>query len=73
MTITVDNELSLISTNPVQNKVVTTAVDSKQDTANLVTTVTSSSTNAQYPSAKWTYDTLSVLSTLLDAVIAQAD
>ena len=40
MTITVDNELSLISTNPVQNKVVTAAVNAKQSTSNLVTTIT---------------------------------
>ena len=73
MTITVDNELSLISTNPVQNKVVTAAVNAKQSTSNLVTTITSSSTDAQYPSAKLTYDTFVTLSELLDDIIAQAD
>ena len=69
----IDDELSLISTNPVQNKVVTNAVNTKQEVSNIVTTVTSSSTDAQYPSAKWTYNNFSVLLDLLDEVIAQAD
>ena len=43
-------------------------VNARQTTANLVTTVSSSSTNAQYPSAKLFYDTVGDIETLINAL-----
>lgn len=54
----IDSELSTTSENAVQNKVITSALTLKQGTSNLVTSISSSSTNSQYPSAKCLYDTL---------------
>lgn len=45
-----------------------TALQSYQTTANLVTSVSSSSTNAQYPSAKLFYDTCGDIETLINAL-----
>ena len=42
----------------------------KQDTANLVTSVSASSTDTQYPSAKLLYDTVGNVETLLTALIS---
>ena len=53
---TVDSALSTSSTNPVQNKVVTTALNAKENTSNKVTSLLSTSTDTQYPSAKAVYD-----------------
>ena len=67
-TITIDTALSDSSTNPVQNKVIKAALDLKQDKSNLVTSISSSSTDAQYPSAKLLYDTVGDIETLLAAI-----
>ena len=68
----IDDELSLISTNPVQNKVVTAAMNGKQDISNLVTSVSSSSTDTQYISAKYIQDMLvAKLSMTIDDIISQ--
>lgn len=80
--ITVDDTLSTTSTNPVQNKVITSAIPTSttqltndsgfitssalsgyQTTANLVTSVTSTSTDSTYPSAKCLYDALQNVTT----------
>ena len=45
-----------------------TALQSYQTTANLVTSVSSSSTNSQYPSAKLFYDTCGDIETLINAL-----
>lgn len=118
--VTVDSALSTTSTNPVQNKVITSALNNKADssslatvatsgsyndlsnkptidsaptinsgnavasngvyralqsavtgmqtTANLVTSVSSASTDSQYPSAKLLYDTVGNIETLLAAI-----
>lgn len=118
--VTVDSALSTTSTNPVQNKVITSALNNKADssslatvatsgsyndlsnkptidsaptinsgnavasngvymalqsavtgmqtTANLVTSVSSASTDSQYPSAKLLYDTVGNIETLLTAI-----
>lgn len=101
--ITVDTALSTSSTNPVQNKVITTelnkklesitssdvtsalgytpynstnpngyitssAISSMQTTTNLVTSVSSASTDAQYPSAKLFYDTVGNIESALNTI-----
>lgn len=66
--ITVDDALSHTSTNPVQNKVIYTALSGKQATSNLVTSLSSSSTDAQYPSAKCVYDIVGDIETLINAL-----
>ena len=43
-------------------------VDNMQTTSNLVTTVSSASTDAQYPSAKLFYDTCGDIETLINAL-----
>lgn len=70
-TITVDSAISNTSENPVQNKVIYTALSGKQDMSNLVTSVSSASTDSQYPSAKLLYDTVGDIESTLDAIIAQ--
>lgn len=75
--ITVDSALSSSSTNPVQNSVIYTALGNKADTSaianmqtttNLKTSISSASTDSEYPSAKCVYDIVgnveSVLQTL---------
>ena len=54
----VDSAISSTSENPVQNKVIYAALNDKQDTSNLVTSISSSSTDTQYPSAKCVYDAI---------------
>ena len=46
------------------------ALNAKQTTANLVTTVSASSTDTQYPSAKLLYDTVGNVETLLTTLIS---
>ena len=46
----------------------TTARQSMQTTGNLVTSVSSSSTDSQYPSAKLLYDTVGNIETLLASI-----
>ena len=43
-------------------------IDGKQDTSNLVTSISASSTDAQYPSAKCMYDIVGNIETLLQGV-----
>lgn len=66
--IVVDSALSNSSENPLQNKAIYTAMQAKQDVSNLVTSVSSSSTDAQYPSAKLFYDTCGDIETLINAL-----
>lgn len=40
----------------------------KQDIANLVTSVSSSSTDSQYPSAKWAYDTIGDIESAINTI-----
>ena len=47
------------------------ALNNKQDTSNLVTSISSSSTDTQYPSAKCVYDIVGDIESTLDAIIAQ--
>lgn len=63
--ITIDSALSSSSTNPVQNMVINSALSAKADssaianmqtTTNLKTSISSSSTDTEYPSAKCVYD-----------------
>ena len=44
------------------------AINGKQDTSNLVTSLSSSSTDTQYPSAKCVYDIIGDVETLLAAI-----
>lgn len=70
--IPIDSTLSAVSENTVQNKVITQALNEKQDISNLVTSVSSSSTDSQYPSAKCLYDLTGDLSDfegILDSII----
>lgn len=63
--IPIDNALSPTSTNPVQNKVIYTALEGKEDVTNKVTSISSSSTDTQYPSAKCVYDIVGDIETIL--------
>lgn len=69
----VDNVQQYSATNPPPYPVTsvngsTGAVTGLQTTGNLVTSVSSSSTNAQYPSAKLFYDTVGNIETLLASI-----
>ena len=66
--ITVDDAISSTSTNPVQNKVIYTALSGKQATSNLVTSLSSSSTDAQYPSAKCVYDIVGDIESAINTI-----
>ena len=46
-------------------------ISGKQDTSNLVTSISSFSTDAQYPSAKCVYDIVGDIESTLDTIIAQ--
>ena len=67
----VDSSLSSSSTNPVQNKKVKEALDTKENTSNKVTSISSSSTNTQYPSAKLLYDKLAEKQEQIDALVEE--
>lgn len=67
-TLTFDTAPTNDSSNPVTSGGVYTALAGKQDEANLVTTLSSSSTNSQYPSAKCVYDIIGDVETLLSEV-----
>lgn len=62
--LTFDNDPTLNSTNPVKSGGVYNALLGKQDTSNLVTSLSSSSTDAKYPSAKCVYDAIDTLNGL---------
>lgn len=47
---------------------VNSIIDDKQDVSNLVTSISSSSTDAQYPSAKCVYDIIGDIETLLSQI-----
>jgi len=66
--VTVDSAMSSTSENPVQNKVIYVALNNKQDTSNLVTSISLSSTDAQYPSAKCVYDIVGDIETALHTI-----
>lgn len=59
----IDNALSNSSTKPVQNQVIKSALDGKESTSNKVTTISSSNTNDQYPSALAVYNSIANFST----------
>ncbi len=67
-TLTFDTAPTNDSSNPVTSGGVYTALAGKQDEANLVTTLSSSSTDSQYPSAKCVYDIIGDVETLLSEV-----
>ena len=67
-TLTFDTAPTNDSSNPVTSGGVYTALAGKQDEANLVTTLSSSSTDSQYPSAKCVYDIIGNVETLLSEV-----
>lgn len=57
-----------IAWNPTDNTSLANALSGKQDVSNLVTSVSSSSTDSQYPSAKLFYDTCWDIETLINAL-----
>ena len=57
-----------IAWNPTDNTSLANALSNKQDVSNLVTSVSSSSTDSQYPSAKLFYDTCWDIETLINAL-----
>lgn len=57
-----------IAWNPTDNANLANALSGKQDVSNLVTSVSSSSTDSQYPSAKLFYDTCWDIETLINAL-----
>ena len=66
--ITVDDAISSTSENPVQNKVIYTALQGKEDVSNKVTSISSASTDTQYPSAKCVYDIVGDIESLLSQI-----
>lgn len=65
---TVDQTYNASSTNAQSGTAVAGAIVNMQTTTNLVTSVSSASTNDQYPSAKLFYDTLGDLESLLHTI-----
>lgn len=63
----VDSDLSPTSTNPVQNAVITNALNAR---GTLVTSIGPDSTDLEYPSAKCIYDLIGNLESILDTIIA---
>lgn len=61
--ITIDDTLSDASLQPVQNKVIKSALDGKESTSNKVTEFTGDETDTEYPSAKLVYDTATDITT----------
>jgi len=57
-----------ITGQPTDNTALATALNAKQDISNLVTSVSSSSTNSQYPSAKLFYDTVGDIETAINTI-----
>lgn len=70
--ITTDATPTSGSTNPVQSGGVYTALSAREVTANKVTSLSSSSTNTEYPSAKCVYELVSALSEPFSYVIASS-
>lgn len=65
---TVDQTYNASSANAQSGVAVASAISGKQDVSNLVTSVSSSSTNTQYPSAKCLYDLCGDIETLINAL-----
>lgn len=65
---TVDQTYSASSTNAQSGTAVASAISGKQNISNLVTSVSSASTDSQYPSAKLFYDTCGDIETLINAL-----
>lgn len=65
---TVDQTYSGVSANAQSGVAVASAISGKQDVVNLVTSVSSSSTNSQYPSAKCLYDLCGNVTALINAL-----
>ena len=63
--ITIDTSLSTTSTNPVENRVITQALNGK---GTLVTSISANSTDSEYPSAKCVYDLLGGIYAILDNI-----
>lgn len=66
--ITVDNIVTENSNNPVSSDAVFDGLSGKQDTSNLVTSLSNVSTDTQYPSAKCVYDIIGDVETLLASI-----
>lgn len=62
------NKLTVPPTNVEVIEKINEVIDGKQDTSNLVTSVSASSTDAQYPSAKLFYDTVGDIETALNTI-----
>ena len=66
--------ITQITTAPTENETIgkinelVTGVNASQTTSNLVTSVSSASTDAQYPSAKLFYDTVGDIETALQTI-----
>lgn len=67
-TLTFDNAPTEDSNNPVKSGGVYTALGGKEDKTNKVTSLSSSSTDTQYPSAKCVYDLVGDVETLLSNI-----
>ena len=66
----IDSSPTQNSSNPVQSGGVLTALNNKENTSNKVTSISSSSTDSQYPSAKCVYDLIGDIDTTLSAILA---
>ena len=64
----IDTMPTSASTNTITSGAVYTALSGKQDTSNLVTSVSSSSTDSQYPSAKLFYDTVGDIESAINTI-----
>lgn len=72
--IIVDDALSDTSVQPVQNKVIKSALYEKENTSNKITAFTGSETDTEYPSAKLIFDTLTDITTqVTDALDGKLD
>lgn len=66
--ISIDNTPTASSDNLVKSGGVYSALSGKENTSNKVTSLSSSSTDTQYPSAKCVYDLVGDIETLLAAI-----
>lgn len=71
--ITIDSTPTSGSSNAVSSGGVYTALAGKENTSNKVTSLSSSSTDAQYPSAKCVYDIVGDIQTALETILGDSD
>lgn len=67
-TLDIDSTPTASSNNLVTSGGVASALSDKEDTSNKVTSISSSSTDTQYPSAKCVYDMVGDIETALDTI-----